>query len=111
MDLRAHFERSRFQGGGHSTRALGTVLFDDFNDLSSARKGSGRADRKFFEGLEGGFFNRSFSYTNNQGRKYVEIAAVAVSHFFNHQTHHRGQVHGMLSQTTVAPPASSSSSR
>ena len=27
-----------------------------------------------------------------------------VTHMFNHQTHHRGQVHGMLSGTPVAPP-------
>jgi uncharacterized damage-inducible protein DinB len=25
-------------------------------------------------------------------------------HLFNHQTHHRGQVHDQLSQTEVAPP-------
>jgi uncharacterized damage-inducible protein DinB len=25
-------------------------------------------------------------------------------HLFNHQTHHRGQVHDQLSQTAVAPP-------
>ena len=30
--------------------------------------------------------------------------AVLLAHFFNHQTHHRGQAHGMLSQTDVAPP-------
>ena len=29
---------------------------------------------------------------------------LAVIHFFNHQTHHRGQAHAMLSGTTVAPP-------
>jgi uncharacterized damage-inducible protein DinB len=27
-----------------------------------------------------------------------------LSHLFQHQTHHRGQVHGMLSATTVQPP-------
>ena len=27
-----------------------------------------------------------------------------LAHLFNHQTHHRGQVHAMLSGTTVAPP-------
>lgn len=27
-----------------------------------------------------------------------------LSHLFQHQTHHRGQVHGMLSATPVAPP-------
>lgn len=27
-----------------------------------------------------------------------------LSHLFQHQTHHRGQVHGLLSMTSVAPP-------
>jgi uncharacterized damage-inducible protein DinB len=26
-------------------------------------------------------------------------------HFFNHQTHHRGQIHDMLTQTIVKPPS------
>jgi uncharacterized damage-inducible protein DinB len=30
---------------------------------------------------------------------------VAVSHFFNHQTHHRGQVHVMLSQASAPLPS------
>ena len=28
-----------------------------------------------------------------------------LAHFFNHQTHHRGQAHALLSQTEVAPPS------
>jgi uncharacterized damage-inducible protein DinB len=35
----------------------------------------------------------------------VESAPVAFSHFFNHQTHHRGQITVMLSQTPVKPPS------
>lgn len=31
-------------------------------------------------------------------------AALCWLHLFNHQTHHRGQVHDQLSQTPVAPP-------
>jgi uncharacterized damage-inducible protein DinB len=27
-----------------------------------------------------------------------------LAHMFNHQTHHRGQAHGLLSQTAIAPP-------
>ena len=27
-----------------------------------------------------------------------------LGHVFNHQTHHRGQVHALLSGTAVAPP-------
>jgi uncharacterized damage-inducible protein DinB len=28
-----------------------------------------------------------------------------LGHLFNHQTHHRGQIHGLLSDTRVAPPS------
>lgn len=35
----------------------------------------------------------------------LETAHVECTHLFNHQTHHRGQVHVMLSQTSVGPPA------
>lgn len=28
----------------------------------------------------------------------------AIGHFFNHQTHHRGQAHAMLAGTRIAPP-------
>jgi len=31
-------------------------------------------------------------------------AAHVLAHLFNHQTHHRGQVHAMLAGTAVAPP-------
>jgi len=39
-------------------------------------------------------------------RTYVQrdLAAHVLAHLFMHQTHHRGQVHAMLSGTAVAPP-------
>ena len=30
---------------------------------------------------------------------------LVLGHMFNHQTHHRGQVHDQLSQTRVPPPS------
>jgi uncharacterized damage-inducible protein DinB len=33
-----------------------------------------------------------------------DLAAHVLAHLFMHQTHHRGQVHAMLSATSVAPP-------
>ena len=38
------------------------------------------------------------------GRVQVDFAALMLQHLFMHQTHHRGQVHAMLSGTAVAPP-------
>jgi uncharacterized damage-inducible protein DinB len=39
-----------------------------------------------------------------QGRIQTDAAAHMLQHLFMHQTHHRGQVHAMLSGTAVAPP-------
>ena len=41
---------------------------------------------------------------NNEGKTYVDPVSLLVAHLFNHQTHHRGQIHDMLIQTEVAPP-------
>jgi uncharacterized damage-inducible protein DinB len=94
-----------FESGERVTPPLNQILCDDFSALRSAREREDARMESFFAGLDDAFFNRSFAYTNNQGKDYVETAHVACSHLFNHQTHHRGQVHVMLSQTRVAPPS------
>lgn len=96
---------ARFEGGGRTTPPLGAILFDEFTALRSARVQQDARIEQYFRLLDAGSLGRSFSYTNSQGRDYVESAPVAFGHFFNHQTHHRGQVHVMLSQTPVAPPS------
>ena len=94
-----------FEGGQRVTPPLDQILYDDFASLRSARACQDARIESFFSDLDVAFWGRSFQYTNNQGKDYVETAHVACSHLFNHQTHHRGQVHVMLSQAQVAPPA------
>jgi uncharacterized damage-inducible protein DinB len=94
-----------FENGQRVTPPLNQILFDDFPSLRSARVREDARIESFFSNLALDFWYRSFQYTNNHGKDYVETAQVACSHLFNHQTHHRGQVHVMLSQTQVAPPA------
>jgi uncharacterized damage-inducible protein DinB len=96
---------ARFEGGGESTPRLSTVLFEEFSALRSARDEQDAAIESFFDRVDAGFLERSFAYVNNAGRDYVEAAPVALAHFFNHQTHHRGQVHVMLAQAGVQPPS------
>ena len=96
---------ARFQGGGHSTPPLNSILFEDFADLRSARTREDLEMEGFFERAAADFLDHSFRYTNNMGQEYQEQVPVAVSHMFNHQTHHRGQIHVMLSQTSVPPPS------
>jgi uncharacterized damage-inducible protein DinB len=75
------------------------------SDLRDAREREDARLEEFFGAIDDRFWHGSFAYTNNQGKTYVETSHVACSHLFNHQTHHRGQVHVMLSQTPVAPPS------
>jgi uncharacterized damage-inducible protein DinB len=96
---------SRFEGGDQTTPPLNTVLYENFSELRRARVAEDARIESFFANLRPDFAAQSFAYINNQGKSYVEAAPVALSHFFNHQTHHRGQVHVMLSQTPVAPPS------
>jgi uncharacterized damage-inducible protein DinB len=93
-----------FENGQRVTPPLNQILYDDFNELRGARMREDERLEAFFGGLDSSFWHRSFAYTNNQGKACVEKAHVACSHLFNHQTHHRGQVHVMLSQTAAAPP-------
>ena len=96
---------SRFEGGGSTTPPLNTILFETFAELSKARSEQDAGIESFFANVDDGFLSRSLGYTNSLGKACTDSAPHAVLHFFNHQTHHRGQVHVMLSQTDVRPPS------
>ncbi|HEU5022542.1 MAG TPA: DinB family protein, partial [Bryobacteraceae bacterium] len=83
---------ARFEGGGSTTPALNSVLYDKFPALRAARAAHDARIEAFFAALTDDALSRSLPYVNNQGKNYVESAPVAFSHFFNHQTHHRGQI-------------------
>lgn len=96
---------SRFSGAGKTTPPLNTVLYDEFSSLRTARQQDDVAMEEFFHNAPESFLTEKLSYTNSKGIHYEEASVPAVLHMFNHQTHHRGQVHVMLSQCGVQPPS------
>ena len=95
---------ARFSGEEVPSTGLDTILYEGFAELAEAR---GREDvriEEFVAGIDEGFLNGRIRYENNEGRTLEDPVDVLLPHFFNHQTHHRGQVHDMLSQTDVPPP-------
>jgi uncharacterized damage-inducible protein DinB len=96
---------SRFEGGGKTTPPLNSILFDDFAALRQARAEEDAHIEAFFEHATREIFDRSLSYTNSRGQDYVDPTAVAVAHLFNHQTHHRGQAHCLLTAITGDAPS------
>jgi uncharacterized damage-inducible protein DinB len=94
----------RFTGDGPVPERLSQILHDDFVELRAARE---REDERIFEfvtGLE--TYDRVLSYQNSTGKTYQQELGPALTHFFNHQTHHRGQVHAGLTIAGIREPAS-----
>jgi uncharacterized damage-inducible protein DinB len=95
---------TRFEGGSHPSTGLDAILFERFEDLRAARRRMDERIERFFASLPAGFENGSVRYVNNSGFETEDPLAVILPHFFNHQTHHRAQVHTLLSQLGHQPP-------
>ncbi len=95
---------ARFEGGEAPSTHLDAILYENFAQLRAARVHEDDRIERFAAGLSAAFLEGSITYINNEGKRYSDPVSVLLAHFFNHQTHHRGQIHDMLTQTEVAPP-------
>lgn len=87
----------RFTGEGEAPAALDTVLYHDFASLNAARQYEDARIRDWIAGLSDKDFGGRFTYmTVTDMRTISQRLAPALAHFFNHQTHHRGQAHMIL---------------
>lgn len=78
-----------------------TVLFDDFAALQAHRSRLDEAIERWVASLPPDFAGRTMRYSNTKGVAREHPMWQALSHFFNHQTHHRGQVTTLLMQAGV----------
>lgn len=95
----------RFTGNGSTTPPLGNELYADFASLRAARVAEDARIEAFLASAGEDFLAMEIRYVNNKGVQRADPARLVLAHLFNHQTHHRGQVHVMLSQTAVQPPS------
>lgn len=95
----------RFAGAEVPSTSLDQILYDDFDQLQAARTQADHQIEAFAAGLNEAFLAESLSYRNLQGHLHSDPVYLLVAHFFNHQTHHRGQIHDLLSQTRIGPPS------
>jgi len=84
---------------------LDQILYDEFTDLKAAHETEDARILGFVNGLGDDAIAGTLRYRNMAGEAQETSLTWVLAHFFNHQTHHRGQVHGMLSGTPVAPPS------
>ena len=95
---------ARFEGGTASSTGLDAILHDDFGELRAARIAEDARIEAHMRALDDASVAGAIAYVNNEGREFRDPIAVLLTHFFNHQTHHRGQICAMLSQTDAPYP-------
>jgi len=94
---------ARFEGGAAPSTNLDAELYRGFTELSAARAAEDQRIETYIAGMAVSDLEREIAYENNEGRQFCDPVSLALPHFFNHQTHHRGQVHDMLSQIGPNP--------
>ncbi len=78
--------------------ALNQVLYADLGELRACRKVIDAAINAWAAALTQADLDHVLDYTNTKGAAFRGRMSSLVTHFFNHQTHHRGQVTTLLFQ-------------
>ena len=92
----------RFQGAAYAVQSLDEELYGDFQALRKARRQMDSDIEDWAGSLTDQRLAGELTYTsivNPEPRRYPMW--LAVTHFFNHQTHHRGQLTTLLAQCGV----------
>jgi uncharacterized damage-inducible protein DinB len=87
----------RFTGEGDAPNRLDAILFEAFDELRVARAAEDRRILRFVAGLDDRRIEGTIKYRRvSSPEEFEQALAPALAHWFNHQTHHRGQVHALL---------------
>ena len=96
----------RFTGTGPLPERLDQILYEDFASLRTARRAEDERIGRYVASLNDHSFTAPIRYrTFVRPQEIEQDLAPALDHFFNHQTHHRGQAHGLLTAITGDAPS------
>ena len=89
----------RFTSNPFSVKLLGEELYADFDILKVKREKTDQQILEWSKHLDSDWLSQPLEYTSNvDGKHRVLPTWVLLTHMFNHQTHHRGQVTTLLKQ-------------
>jgi uncharacterized damage-inducible protein DinB len=84
-------------------RALSQELYADFAALSAERARTDADILVYVQALDGESLEKPLAYRTTSGVPQEQLLWWVLGHFFNHQTHHRGQITTLLKQAGVDP--------
>lgn len=102
-----HAWMSRLDGWDAPKGGIGDTqrFVEDWDELRSKRRITDARISRWADGLRPADLAGPFAWYSAAAQRQVETTrAICAVHFFNHQTHHRGQVHAMLTAAGARPP-------
>ncbi len=100
----ARFDGGESPGGGFDTSV---TLVTSLTDWESARLTTDHRIAEWANALKENALAGDLSwYSGALGKDVTKPLAFCVAHMFNHQTHHRGQIHAMLTNAGAPAPVS-----
>jgi len=95
----------RFTGQGEAPSRLDAILYESLPDLREARFEEDARIIAWIESLDEAGLSGTFRYLRiSSDEEFEQALAPALAHWFNHQTHHRGQAHAILTSFSSATP-------
>ena len=90
---------NRFDGGSRPAPTTDVELFSNFDELRAAREALDGEIETWTAALTEAWLSEVVEWTSRMdNRTFNQPRWILVSHMFNHQTHHRGQLTTLLTQ-------------
>jgi uncharacterized damage-inducible protein DinB len=96
----------RLSGAGEQPKRLDEIVRDDLRSLTHARVQEDARLLQLVSGLDEAQLDEPFAFRTSNGKPNALKRREALAHLFNHQTHHRGQAHAILTSVGVREPDS-----
>lgn len=97
---------ARFTGGPRLPAGIkeSVDLYPDWEELKRERVKLDRTIADWTDALDPSWLEGELRYFSGSVQRELSLPKqLVVTHFFNHQTHHRGQIHCMLTQAGAKP--------
>ena len=92
-------------GRGDAPDALDTILYERLADLTVAREEEDERIGAHVARLDNAALAQTLTYRNMKGAEFTNTLSELLAHLFNHQTHHRGQAHAILTSLGQDAPS------
>ena len=97
--------RERLEKKPTTFSRLDEILHDDFDELRSAHEAQDRWYIEFSDALDPAELDGTLSFDTVETGEYFSLPLrQCLTNLFEHQIHHRGQTHHMLSHAGIDPP-------